>query len=91
MGLAYGKGHDMATEAKKRQRQVPVKPLETIEEYPENFGLSLLPCNCLFVDPSLLLTLILGKGLYDLVIITYWKIKLSLPRRNNKGRQMCDT
>lgn len=52
-----------ATETKKSQRQVLVRPLKMIEEYPENFVLSVLPCNCLSVDPSLLLTLILRKGL----------------------------
>lgn len=61
MCLACGKRHDMATEAKS-QRQILVRPLEMMEEYPEHYGLNLLPCNCLSVRPSLL-TLILSKGL----------------------------
>lgn len=61
MGFACGNRHDKATEAKS-QRQVLARTLEVIEEYPENFGLSLF-CNCLSVDPSFLLTLILGKRL----------------------------
>lgn len=63
MGLACGKRHDTATEAKKSQRQILVRPLEMIEEYPEHCGLNLLPCNCLSLDPSPLLTLILSEGL----------------------------
>lgn len=62
MGLACGKKHDMANEAKKSQRQILVRPLEMIEKHPEHYGLNLLPCNCLSVHPSLL-TLILSKGL----------------------------